>query len=180
MRDRLINFGLYQTGWLVMVLGAAHRHPWEGSAAGLLLVSVHMALARERAPELMTILSIGFLGTVVDSVQAFGGVFVFESGYWSYWFVPFWLTVMWMQFATLFHFLLVWLSGRYLLSSFLGAVGGPVAFFTGERMGGVIFPMGTLRSLMILALVWSLVTPVCVHLADRFQPAAGSGRYRLP
>jgi hypothetical protein len=86
-------------------------------------------------PELLMVVTVGFLGTMVDSAQAFAGVFVFESGYWSYWVVPFWLTVMWMQFATLFHFALRWLSGHYLLAAVLGALGGPAAFWTGSGLG---------------------------------------------
>lgn len=179
MKDRLLNFGLYQTGWFIMVLGAARGHPWAGSAAGLALVAVHLLLARERGPELMTILMIGVLGTIVDSAQAFAGVFVFESGYWNYWFVPLWLTVMWMQFATLFHFILTWLNRRYLLAAVLGAVGGPFAYLTGERLGAVIFPMGTAHSLLFLAVVWFIATPACVFIAGKFSPSVGTGRYRF-
>jgi hypothetical protein len=179
MKDRIINFGLYQTGWFVLVLGAAKKYPWLGAGVGIALVGVHLYLSRERKPEVMTVLIIGALGTVVDSAQAFAGVFVFESGYWSYWVIPFWLTVMWMQFATLFHFVLHWLSGRYILSAFLGAVGGPAAFLTGERLGGVIFPMGTAYSLKILAAVWFFVTPACVFIAAQYRPRAGIGSYRV-
>ena len=179
MRDTLINVSLYQAGWFAMVLGAANGRPWTGSVAGLALLAVHLILARERKPEILTVVSIGILGTIADSAQAFAGVFVFESGYWTYWVVPFWLTVMWMQFATLFHFALRWLSGRYLLSAVLGALGGPAAFWTGERLGGVIFPMGTGHSLLILGAVWFVVMPLCIFMADRFQPRKGSGHYRI-
>jgi hypothetical protein len=86
---------------------------------------------------------------------------------------------MWMQFATLFHFALRWLSRRYLLSAALGAVGGPTALLTGERLGGVIFPMGTRHSLLILAVVWAVILPLCVLVADRFRPLKGKGQYRL-
>ena len=179
MRDRIINFALYQTGWFVLVLGAAGGYPWPGAGVGLVLVGVHLYLSKERKPEVMMVLLVGALGTAVDSVQAFAGVFVFESGYWTYWLVPFWLTVMWMQFATLFHFILAWLSGRYILSALLGAVGGPIAFLTGEKLGGVMFPMGTIYSLKILGAVWFFVTPACVFLADRYRPRIGTGSYRL-
>jgi len=180
MRDRLINLALYQAGWFAMVLGAANGIPWKGSAAGFILFGVHLGLAREFLPEVKTVLVIGILGTVVDSAQAFAGVFVFESGYWTYWVVPLWLTVMWMQFATLFHYALSWLSGRYVLSAALGAVGGPLAFYTGERFGGVIFPMGMARSMIILAGVWAVVTPACVFIATLFKPSTGEGSYRFP
>lgn len=179
MKHILINVTLYQAGWFAMVLGAARGKPWAGAGAGLVLLAVHLILTRERKPELLMVLAVGLLGTIVDSAQAFAGVFVFESGYWSYWVVPFWLTVMWMQFATLFHFALRWLSGRYLLASLLGAVGGPVAFWTGERLGGVIFPMGTGYSLFILAAVWLVVLPLSILLADRLRPQNGIGQYRI-
>ena len=179
MRDRIINFVLYQTGWLAMVLGAANGHPWKGSMAGLLLIAAHLSLSRDPIAEIKNVLAIGIMGTLVDSAQALAGVFVFESGYWTYWVVPFWMTVMWMQFATLFNFILSWLKGRYVLSAFLGSVGGPVAFLTGERLGGVIFPMGTIRSLLILAAVWSVVTPVCVFIAARSRPVSEAASYRL-
>ncbi|MCJ7499728.1 DUF2878 domain-containing protein [bacterium] len=179
MRDTLVNASLYQAGWFAMVLGAARGWPRAGAGVGLVLLVVHLVLARERKPELLTVLAVGVLGTIVDSAQAFAGVFVFESGYWSYWVVPFWLTVMWMQFATLFHFALRWLSGRYLLSAVLGAVGGPAAFWTGERLGGVVFPMGTWHSLLILAAVWFVVMPLSILLADRFRPQKGIGQYRI-
>jgi hypothetical protein len=179
MRHILVNVTLYQLGWFALVLGAARGWPWAGAGVGLVLLAIHLVLARERRPELLLVVAVGFLGTVVDSAQAFAGTFVFESGYWSYWVVPFWLTVMWMQFATLFHFALRWLSGRSLLSAVLGAVGGPAAYWTGERLGGVIFPMGTRHSLLILTAVWFAVLPISIFLADLLRPLKGIGQYRI-
>ena len=128
---------------------------------------------------LKTVLGIALLGTFVDTIQAFFGIFVFESGYWSFWVAPFWITVMWMQFATLFHYALGWLAGRYVLSSVLGLIGGPAAFLTGERLGGVIFPDGHRYSLSVLALVWAVVLPAAVWISDRNRPSSGEGRYRI-
>lgn len=179
MRDRLINFALYQTGWLIIVAAAAKGRPWHGSAAGLFLILVHLILAGERKPEVLNVLGIGLVGTLVDTIQAFFGVFVFESGYWSYWVVPFWITVMWMQFATLFHYALSWLAGRYLLAAILGSMGGPAAFLTGERLGGVVFPYGQAYSLSVLAVVWAVVLPVVVWISYRTRPSSGAGRYRI-
>lgn len=179
MRHTLVNITLYQAGWFALVLGAARGWPWAGVIVASVLLTIHLVLARERVPELLVVAAVGFVGTVVDSAQAFAGVFVFESGYWSYQVVPFWLTVMWMQFATLFHFALRWLSGRYLLAAVLGAAGGPAAYWTGERLGGVIFPMGTRHSVLILAAVWFVILPLCIILADRFKPREGIGKYRI-
>ena len=64
MRDTLINVGLYQAGWFAMVLGAAGGRPWTGAAVGLVLLSVHITLSRERVPEIATVFAIGILGTL--------------------------------------------------------------------------------------------------------------------
>jgi hypothetical protein len=179
MRNRLLNYILYQAGWLVMVLAAAKGHPWPGAGVGLFLVLVHVILARERKPEIVTILLVGVLGTLVDTIQAFFGVFVFESGYWTFWVIPFWITVMWLQFATLLHYLLTWLSGRYLLAIVLGAAGGPAVYLAGELLGAVIFPFGMGYSLKVLAVVWAVVLPTVVWIAHRNRPSTGIGKYRF-
>ena len=179
MKTKLLNYLLYQAGWLFMILAAAKGRPWPGAGVGLFLVLVHVILARERKPEIVTILLVGIVGTLVDTIQAFFGVFVFESGYWTFWVIPFWITVMWLQLATLLHFLLGWLSGRYLLAVALGAVGGPSVYLAGELLGAVIFPFGTGYSLKVLAVVWAAVLPAVVWIAHRNRPSTGSGEYRF-
>ena len=69
---------------------------------------------------------------------------------------PPWIVVMWMQFATLFRFSLSFLSGRYLLSIVLGALGGPFAFWIGERLGAVTFVAPEWRSMLVAGLANSV------------------------
>jgi len=171
LKTVLVNVGLYQAGWFACVLGGAHGFPLLGAAIGLGLLLVHLTLCRERGKEIVTVLLAGLTGTIADSIQAFSGVFVFLSGHWSPWAVPLWISVMWLQFGTLFHFALGWLSGRYLLSALLGAFGGPMAFLTGERLGAATFPKGHGFSLLALAIVWAFVLPLLVFIADRCKPA---------
>lgn len=179
MRNNLLNYALYQTGWLVMVLAAANGRPWLGAWIGLALVGLHLVLARHLRREFVTIVLVGFLGTLVDTIQAFKGVFVYESGYWTYWVVPFWVTVMWLQFASLLHYLLSRLSGRYILSALLGALGGPAAYLAGTLLGAVIFPFGMGYSMKVIAVVWAVFLPIAVWIADRNRPATGEGGYRI-
>lgn len=170
MKTTVLNLALYQAGWFACVLGGAHGYPWQGAFAGLILLLVHLVLCREPGKEIKTVLVVAVVGTAADSIQSFFGVFVFLSGYWVQWVVPIWISVMWLQFATLLHFALGWLSGRYVLSAFLGAVGGPMAFFTGERLGAAIFPKGQVFSLLVLAVVWAVILPLSVFTGDRFMP----------
>ena len=177
MRRALLNLALYEAGWLACVLGAANGRPWMGACTGLFLLIVHITFCRDRQKEIVTVVLIALMGTLVDSVQAFSGVFVFLSGYWTPWVVPFWITVMWLQFATLFHFALSWLSGRYLLAAVLGAVGGPSAYLAGERLGAAVFSLSYRYSITFLAAVWFFVLPVCVVIAERFRPVKRGYRF---
>ena len=172
---KLINVLLYQAGWFCCVLGAAWDYPVTGALSALALAAVHLLLACSRKDEAVLMLCACLLGVGVDSLQQGLGVFTFRSHPgWPLW-LPLWVFVIWLQFATLFRYALYWLSGRYLLASLLGMVGGPLAYWGGSRLGAAVLGKGPVWSLLSLALAWALVTPGLLWLSD--QMAQGEGRY---
>ncbi len=174
--SKIINFLLYQIGWFCCVLGAAWGYPLSGAVGALSLIAIHLLLADERKSELQLMLCACLLGVTIDSSQQALGVFSFkiEPG-WPLW-LPLWIFVIWAQFATLFHYALYWLSGRYLLAAAFGLVGGPLAYWGGVRLGAAQFGENLLFSFSLLALVWALVTPLLFWLSARFD--CREGRYR--
>jgi hypothetical protein len=56
------------------------------------------------------------------------------------WLAPVWIIAMWAGFATLLHVALRWLLPHRWLAALLGAVGGPLAYYAGMRLGAVNFP----------------------------------------
>ena len=171
--SKVVNIVLQQSGWFACVLGAAWGRPWLGAAIALLLVAIHVALVKERGPELRLILAAGLLGTVLDSIQGRLGVVQFQAGYYVGWLCPLWITVLWMQFATLLHFAADWMAKRYLLATVLGAVGGPVAFYGGVRLGAATLHPNLPFALAALALEWAVAMPLLVWLGDRFPVTSG-------
>ena len=178
MTSRLANYALYQAGWLSCVLGAAHQRPWLGAGGGAVLIAVHLALVDRPASELKSLLVAGLLGGAVDSLQSCAGFLVFRSGYVVDCLAPPWIVVMWMQFATLFRFALSFLLGRYGLAAALAAIGGPLAFWVGARLGAVQFGAPTARSLIVLGLVWAIALPALLLLTARWTARRPRGRYR--
>ncbi|MBE0582774.1 MAG: DUF2878 domain-containing protein [Desulfofustis sp.] len=174
--SKIINVVLYQVGWFSCVLGAALGYPVSGAVGALSLLAIHLLLADERKAEIQLMLCACLLGVVVDSLQQASGVFTFknDSG-WPFW-LPLWIPVIWAQFATLFRYALFWLSGRYLLAAFFGSVGGPLAYWGGVRLGAAQFGENMLISLITLALVWALVTPLLFWISSRLGHR--EGRYR--
>ena len=171
---RLLNFVLYQVGWLACVLGAAFARPWLGIAIALILVAMHLWLATDR-PNQVKILAIATaIGLLVDSFLLALGVFSFPNGYVVAWLPPVWMSVLWMQFATTFRYCLEWLSGQYAVSAFLALVGAPLAFLGGERVGAVSFSPPRFSHLIMLATVWCVAMPVLIYASDRIHSGCDS------
>jgi hypothetical protein len=174
----LLNMALYQAGWFAVVLGAAHRRPWPGLATALALFAIHVLAARARRDELLLGLVAGALGYCVDTFLQGVGVLAFDTGRVVPWLAPPWLIALWLQFATLLRFSLLWLDRRPALAGLLGLVGGPVAFLSGSRLGAVTFPAGTPIALAALGLVWATVTPLLLAVAARLGTRTGERGYR--
>ena len=73
---------------------------------------------------------------------------------------------MWVLFATTLNIGLKWVKRHWLLAAAAGAVGGPMAFFGGERLGAVILDDATV-SLAVIGIGWAVLLPVLASLAAR-------------
>jgi hypothetical protein len=174
--SNLLNYGLYQTGWLASVLGAGRGYPWAGMAVALVFIAVHVWLARHRRAEMALILVAGAVGLVVDSTQVRLGLLQFPSGSLVAWLCPPWIVVMWMQFATTLRYSLQWLLGPPVRAAVFGALGGPLAYLIGRRCGAVEWGPSPGLSLAVLGLLWMVSVPLLVSVARRHGPAG----YRRP
>lgn len=165
----LVNFILYQTGWFAVVVGAAWGHWIIGSLAGLLLIAVHLGLTRSPMGELRRMLVAAAIGLVVDTVQLNLGTFSYASGQLVDGVAPVWILLMWMQFSTTLDHSMSWLRGRPWISAAAGLVGGPLAFWAGERLGAIVFAPPRVRGYLVLALVWAAALPLLSLAAERWR-----------
>lgn len=177
LATKILNITLYQVGWFCCVLGAGWGYPIAGGLLALLLAGAHLVLAREWEKEALLMLSACLLGVAVDSIQQAVGLFTFTSHPdWPLW-LPLWVFVIWAQFATLFHYALYWLSGRYLLAAIFGLFGGPLAYWAGIRMGAADFGPDPLLTIVCLAIVWATVTPLLCRLSVYLDDQEGYYRW---
>lgn len=154
---------------------------WSGMAFALSLVVIHLTLVRGWQRQLTLVVASGTAGFLFDSLQLWFGVFRFpDRGMLCDWLAPPWDAVLWMQFATILPFCLRWLSGRYWLCCVLGFVGGPMAFYTGEKFGAIAFLDPRLLHFAVLGLVWAVAFPLLVWTSDRLILSQDLGeRYRF-
>lgn len=174
-----LNFALYYFGWFACILGPAWGYPWSGTLIAMVLIACHLALARRWREEVVLLLCSAVIGTVVDAVQIAIGTLYFPIGSVVAWLPPPWMIVLWAQFAGTLHFSMGWLKGRPGLACFFGALGGPLAFLAGRRLGVVEFHPQVWPSLLSIGIVWALAMPLLLAMAARQDGTEGVGEYRV-
>jgi len=169
----LVNFVAFQLGWFAVALGAANGLPWAGTGVVLVIVAWHLRHAVRPRAELVLVLSAAGIGALFDSALAALGLVEFPNGMLVEGTAPHWMVALWMLFATTLNVSLAWLRRSLLLAAALGAVGGPLAYLAGAKLGALVFLQQDL-ALAALAFGWGVLTPLLVVLArhhDGFAPA---------
>jgi hypothetical protein len=81
---------------------------------------------------------------------------------------PYWMVALWALFATTLNESMRMLQTRPWIAAAFGAVGGPLAYYAGARMGALdlVQPAAMLAA---LAVGWALATPLLLSLARRLN-----------
>lgn len=163
----IMNFISFQAGWFLCVWAGAADKAGLGISVALVLLALHVAILRPFLAECALLLSIGVLGTAIDSSLIALGVFIPIHPSSMPWLCPLWLSVLWMLFASAQMVSLRWLWGKPALALLLGGIGGPMAYFGGYRMGAVEIGVNVYVAILSLSVVWALVTYLLSLVAER-------------
>jgi hypothetical protein len=166
--NMLLNFSAFQLGWFACVLGGANQLPWAGSLVAALIVGWHLSQAQQPWRELTLLAVVGALGATWDSLLVAAGWLSYPSGTLLADTAPHWIVAMWVLFATTLNVSLRWLRGRWLMAALLGAAGGPLAYYAGTQLGGVVM-VEPLLAFSALALGWAAFVPLLIKLSTRFD-----------
>ena len=173
--NNLVNFLAFQAGWFATVLGAANGMPWLGPVVVLAVVALHLRTSRRPAAEARLVAFAILLGLVADSVLLATGWIAYPNGNWLPGLAPYWIVMLWALFATTLNVSMRWLHGRYLLAAVFGAVGGPLSYLAGARLGAMSFvEIGP--AVVALAVGWGVIMPVLVLIASRLEHKAQKQR----
>ena len=164
----LINFTAFQVGWFSSVLGAANQMPWLGPVALLLVLAIHLLISNKPAAELLIVISCGLVGLFFDSLLVAFGWVAYPSGQFSEYLAPYWIVTMWMLFGTTLNISMGWLKARPILAAIFGAVGGPLSYIAGQKLGGIVLVDYGI-ALAALAVGWAIFMPLLLVLADKLS-----------
>jgi hypothetical protein len=164
----IANALLSQVAWFGAVLAAARGLPWLGVAAIAAVAALHLVFARTPAHELRLLLIALVLGAVFETLLVWAGLLRFEGGAVLAGTAPVWMIALWANFATTLNVSLRALRGRLLVASLLGAIGAPLAYYGGQKLGAVQI-LDTGFALATIAFGWAILTPLLFVAARRFD-----------
>jgi hypothetical protein len=163
-----VNILLFQAGWFACVLGAAHGMPWAGPLAAAAIVAWHLARAAQPRQELALVAVAAVLGALFETLLVQASWVRFETGVLIAGTAPYWMVALWAIFATTLNVSLRSLRPHRWLAAALGAIGGPVAYYAGARLGALEF--GTpAPALAAIGIGWAILTPALLGAARRLD-----------
>jgi len=153
---------------------------WLGPLVVILIAAIHLGCLASpgmRLAELRWLLAVGVLGALSDTLLSSQGLVTYPTsvGSWSFRIAPPWIVALWVLFATLPGFSLRWLLDRPLLAALFGAIGGPLSFFAGVRLGAIGTGPAPTWTYLALAAEYAIFMPLLV----KFAPAQSMVKERL-
>lgn len=168
MKSVLTNLIAFKAGWAAVIVAAAASMPALGTLAVGVVVALHLLRTPDVRPEIFVLSAAAIIGLLWESVLVYFGLLEYRSGYLVPGMAPYWIVAMWVLFATTLNVGMRWMRKSTLVAALAGAIGGPLAFFAGERAGAVAFTDPQL-SLVAIALGWTILLPALVRVAERFD-----------
>jgi hypothetical protein len=165
--SNLYNFCAFQLAWFACVLGAAQGPSWAGVVAVAVLVAFHLRSAPWWRREVALLVFAALIGLSFDSLLAALDWIDYRGATPLPDMAPFWIVALWVAYATTLNVSLSWLKGRLPLAVALGAVGGPLAYLGGARLGALA--LTSEWAVPALAFGWAVLTPLLVVVAQHFD-----------
>jgi hypothetical protein len=165
----LVNLIAFQGVWLITVLGAAEGNLWYGIFALGIFIVAHQFLSVTAATDFKLVAIAVLFGAVIETLFIQTGLLSYAYNFPAADFAPIWVLILWANLALTLNGCLRWLQGRYLLASVLGAIGGPIAYLGGLKLGAAESGASTEFTLGIIAIVYGLIVPVLLITAKRLS-----------
>lgn len=172
----LFNFLAFEAAWFAAVTGGAAGHGALMSLAVVAVVAVHLLLNRGRLrSELRLILAVTVFGILLEAGFMGAGLIRYAGTAEGQMLPPIWIAALWFGFGTLPNASLAWLKGRWKAQVVLGALAGPLTYWTGVKLGAATIPDGG-GALIAIGLAWAMALPAIFLMAEALSPAARQAR----
>ena len=170
----VLNFVASQAVWFLSLYGAGTGRPWLGGVALLVFATAQLRLSQLPRKELLLALLAAACGLVLDTGYVRAGLISYAQPVPSPAVAPYWIVLMWANFGLTLDSCLRWLQRRLLLAAVCGAVGGPLAYEAGVRLGAATVTASPALVYGVLAVAWGSAVPLLLAVAARLSRHPGN------
>jgi hypothetical protein len=165
--NNLINLALFQGVWFATVIGAAQGTIIYGIFSLGLFITIHTLISHSARSDLKLAAIAVLIGLVAETLIIRAGLLTYAHNLPAAGFAPAWILILWANLALTLNGCLSWLKSRYLLAAILGAIGGPLSYFGGIKLGAATAETGLPYVLAVIAIIFGAVTPLLLFMASR-------------
>jgi hypothetical protein len=165
--NNLINLAFFQGVWFATIIGAAEGTLMYGFAGLGLFIAAHTVISDTAHADLKLAVIAVLAGLVIETVIVRTGLLSYAHNLPAEGFAPAWILILWANLALTLNGCLGWLKNRYLLAGILGAIGGPLSYFGGIKLGAATITTGLPLVLAVIAIIFGTVTPLLLFIASR-------------
>ncbi|MFT5136014.1 MAG: hypothetical protein ACI9XU_000658 [Arenicella sp.] len=160
----LINAVLFQMLWFACVLGSSQALLWPAVLMMGVMIVWQLHPGRRHPNDMKVLLGAVVLGLIIDTIWVSFGFMVFKDPRPVPWLSPAWIIIMWAGFALTINHSMSWLSQHPMLPALMGLIGGPLAYFAGQRLGAVEYLTDPVLISCMLAIAWAIALSLLVML----------------
>ena len=165
----VISLIFFQLVWIVTVLSVNPNRLWPGLIALCLFFVVLAVISRAPMVDFMLVTIAVSIGLVIDTLFIQAGLLSFDMNLPWPGVAPFWILILWANFALILNNGLGWLQGRLKTAALLGFFGGPLSYLAGIKLGAGELRVTQVKALLILGLCWAIVTPLLLFIARELR-----------
>ena len=162
----LTDFIVFQLAWFACVFATLSPIPNILPLLGLGLVSIRTFWIRPIVQVLPFAIACLVLGILGDAILVSSNLLLFST-YPSIAGAPLWMVALWLNFGLMLRPLFTWFLEHYLRSIIGFSLGGVVAYYSGEKLGVLIFSSG-FESWIGVSLEWAIAGMVLRYLHLKF------------
>ena len=151
----------YKMVWLICVLGGGvYGHPFMSSVPMLVWVSLWILMSEKRREVFLLAIFSLLYGTCWDSMMTAFEIMSFSPTAQTGTPIPLWMMMLWLGFGTIYTKCFAALRKNMYVLSFIGAVGGPMAYLGGAKMEAMTIGASKAVFFVAIGLEWMLALPL--------------------
>lgn len=160
----VLNFVAFQVIWVAAVAGTGAGWSLLGPALLVAWMPVHGWLSRCPRQDFLLVAGALLFGTLLDTLYQVGGLLRFNGWTLLAPLAPLWISALWVNFVLTLNHSMKWLRGRLVVAAVFGAIGGPLSYWAGVRLGAAQWVADPVFALSLIGIAWALVTPALISL----------------